>query len=47
MVAWEMIRQLVSADPSLNEAAWENLRGVVGLLPAGDEESPKRHRHAV
>jgi hypothetical protein len=24
----------VSADPALNEAAWETLRGVVGLLPA-------------
>jgi len=29
---------LVSADPGLNEAAWENLRGVVGLLGSGEEE---------
>ena len=47
MVAWDMIRELVSADHSLNEAAWEGLRGVIGLLPAGDEESGKRYRRAV
>ena len=33
MAAWDMIRQLVSAEPSLNHAAWEGLRGIVGLLP--------------
>ena len=37
MAAWDMIRDLVSAEPSLNEAAWECLRGVIGLLGAGDE----------
>ncbi len=42
MVAWEMIRELVSADPSLNDAAWESLRGVVGLLAPGDEQEPAR-----
>lgn len=47
MVAWEMIRELVSAEPSLNDAAWENLRGIVGLLPAGEEESAKRYKRAV
>lgn len=34
-----MIRDLVSAEPSLNEAAWEGLRGIVGLLPDGKEEN--------
>ena len=34
IAAWQMIRDLVSADPALSEAAWETLRGVVGLLPA-------------
>lgn len=44
MVAWEMIRDLVSSEPSLNQAAWESLRGIVGLLPAGKEESSGRYR---
>lgn len=45
MVAWEMIRDLVSAEPSLNEAAWENLRGLLGLLGTGDEgDGSKRFR---
>ena len=35
MAAWNMIRDLVSAEASLNEAAWESLRGVVGLLGSG------------
>jgi hypothetical protein len=39
MVAWDLIRQLVSAESSLNEAAWEGLRGIVGLLPAGKDDS--------
>lgn len=46
MVAWDMIRELVSADHSLNEAAWEGLRGVIGLLPA-DSEQTKRYKRAV
>jgi hypothetical protein len=37
MAAWDMIRDLVSADSALNEAAWENLRGVVALLGPGDD----------
>ena len=36
MAAWNMIRDLVSAEASLNEAAWESLRGVVGLLGSGE-----------
>jgi hypothetical protein len=35
LAAWQMIRDIVSADPALTEAAWENLHGVGnGLLPA-------------
>jgi len=36
MAAWDMIRDLVSSEPTLNEAAWESLRGVVALLGSGD-----------
>ena len=36
MAAWDMIRDLVSSEPSLNEAAWESLRGVVALLGSGE-----------
>ena len=39
MAAWDMIRDLVSSEPSLNEAAWESLRGVVGLLGSGKDDS--------
>ena len=47
MAAWEMIRDLVSSEPSLNQAAWESLRGVIGLLPAGkDDGPPGRYRRA-
>ncbi len=42
IAAWNMIRDLVSADPALSESAWENLRGVIGLLPAGDAETGRR-----
>ena len=34
MAAWDMIRDLVGSDPALNQAAWESLSGVLGLLPA-------------
>jgi hypothetical protein len=47
MAAWDMIRDLVSSEPSLNEAAWESLRGVIGLLGSGEEpESRARYRRA-
>ncbi len=32
IAAWQMIREIVSSDPALNQAAWEELRGVGGLL---------------
>lgn len=34
MAAWEMIRDLVAADPALNQAAWENLSEGLEALPA-------------
>ena len=44
LAAWQMIRDIVGADPALTEAAWENLHGVEageGLLPAnGTTGSP-------
>lgn len=39
VAAWMMIRELVGADPALTEAAWEGLRGVVGLLPNAEPEA--------
>jgi hypothetical protein len=33
IAAWQMIRDIVGADPALTEAAWEDLRGLGGLLP--------------
>lgn|SRR5579872_1166392 len=46
MAAWDMIRDLVSAEPSLSQAAWDSLRGVVGLLPEAKEESAGKFRRA-
>jgi hypothetical protein len=42
IAAWQMIRDLVGADPALTEAAWEDLRGVTALLPDGHEERRPR-----
>jgi hypothetical protein len=43
LAAWQMIRELVSADPALNEAAWEALSGCARLIPAnGTEHGPRR-----
>src|SRR5947207_4814865 len=33
LAAWEMIRELVSSDPALNEAAWEGLQRFPRMLP--------------
>ncbi|HKV79342.1 MAG TPA: hypothetical protein VJP02_14435 [Candidatus Sulfotelmatobacter sp.] len=44
MAAWEMIRDLVSAEPSLKDAAWDGLRGIVGLLGSGKEEGARVRR---
>lgn len=40
LAAWDMIRDLVSSEPSLNQAAWESLRGVVALLGSGEDSAP-------
>jgi len=38
-----MIRELVTADPALNEAAWDALRSVAGLISLQEEpELPSR-----
>jgi len=43
MAAWNMIRDLVSADPALTGAAWDDLRENAGLLSGrGTEESMPR-----
>jgi hypothetical protein len=35
LAAWQMIRDIVGADPALTEAAWESLHGIEeGLLPS-------------
>ena len=47
MAAWDMIRDIVSAEPSLNHAAWESLRGGLPLLGSGEEsESGGKYRRA-
>jgi hypothetical protein len=39
-----MIRDLVSSGPELNQAAWESLRGVIGLLESGEAEPEQEQR---
>jgi len=46
VAAWQMIRDLVGADPALTEAAWESLREVSGLLPATGTEGNGTPSHA-
>ena len=39
LAAWQMIRDIVAANPVLTEAAWETLHGIgEGLLPATGTE---------
>ena len=45
IVAWNMIRDLVSSDPSLSRAAWESMHDVIGLLPS--QEADAQPRRAV
>lgn len=42
LAAWEMIRELVSSDPALNEAAWEGLQRFPRMLPGNGTESVLR-----
>lgn len=36
VAAWQMIRDLVSSDPGLNQAAWEALRRIAEVLTPED-----------
>jgi hypothetical protein len=47
IAAWDMIRDLVGSDPSLNQAAWQNLSGVLELLPATGTDGRPRAEQAV
>ena len=42
LAAWDMIRDIVSAEPSLNYAAWESLRGGQALLESGEDSGKLR-----
>ena len=42
LAAWGMIRELVSSDPALNDAAWEALRGMTGVLSGETEDGARR-----
>jgi hypothetical protein len=42
LAAWQMIRDIVGADPALTEAAWETLHGTDdNLLSTGTEAPPR------
>jgi hypothetical protein len=45
IVAWNMIRDIVSSDPALSEAAWQGMHDIIGLLPP--EEPDNLARRAV
>jgi hypothetical protein len=42
LAAWGMIREIASADPALNEAAWEELSGVERRLTGDPSERALR-----
>ena len=42
LAAWGMIREMASADPALNEAAWEDLSGIERLVAGDASERPLR-----
>jgi len=42
LAAWGMIREVASADPALNEAAWEELSGVERLVALDPSERSLR-----
>ena len=46
LAAWDMIRDIVSAEPSLNMAAWESMRGMRLLGPGDEAEGKGRYRRA-
>jgi hypothetical protein len=42
LAAWEMIRELVSADPALNDAAWQELCGTSQEILPGEAVGARR-----
>ena len=41
MAAWNMIRDVISADPALTQAAWQAMRDIAGFLPGESEAAPR------
>lgn len=42
IAAWQMIREMVGADPALTEAAWHDLQVVSALIQANEDAQPRR-----
>jgi hypothetical protein len=42
MAAWQMIREIVGADPALTEAAWHDLQEIAAILPENGNAEPSR-----
>jgi len=42
IAAWNMLRDIVGADPALTQAAWEALRGIEGMLATTEPEPAAR-----
>ena len=42
MAAWQMIREIVGADPTLTEAAWQDLQELAAIMPANENPEPRR-----
>jgi len=42
IAAWNMLRDIVGADPALTQAAWEALRGIEGMLTTSEAEPSAR-----
>lgn len=40
--AWQMIREIVGADPALAEAAWQDLQDIAATLPENGNVEPSR-----
>lgn len=49
LAAWQMIRDIVGADPALTEAAWESMQNIAGILPAtgtdGDQQAGRTSKY--
>lgn len=42
MAAWQMIREIVGADPAITEAAWHDLQDIASILPENGNAEPSR-----